>query len=207
MEFFYGKDSDMADIDNLQIDGYRFGSREDVEIAGEEMRKVAYFKERIKGKSPRMILSLYDKLLDEKIFKTPIGWEYLRELQEQLKETGIPEDEIRPISFYVNFSYKTGEELNHALTRQRIRPAKKKVNVNALQISVCINILLVVLVLAMFVITLKSDNPNILNYRQAITNEYASWEQELTERENKVREKEQKLGMEVESDNSDERGE
>lgn len=59
----------------------------------------------------------------------------------------------------------------------------------------------------MFVITLQSDNPNILNYRQAITNEYASWEQELTERENKVREKEQKLGMEAESDNPDERGE
>ena len=70
-----------------------------------------------------------------------------------------------------------------------------------------INILLVVLVLAMFVITLKSDNPNILNYRQAITNEYASWEQELTERENKVREKEQMLGMEAESDDPDERGE
>ena len=64
-----------------------------------------------------------------------------------------------------------------------------------------------VLVFAMFVITLQSDNPNILNYRQAITNEYASWEQELTERENKVREKEQKLGMEAESDNPDERGE
>ena len=90
--FYYRKVWFMADKDNLQIQGYRFGSREDVEIAGEEMRKVAYFKERIKGKSPRMILSLYDKLLDEKIFKTPIGWEYLRELQEQLKETGIPED-------------------------------------------------------------------------------------------------------------------
>lgn len=197
----------MADKDNLQIDGYRFGSREDVEAAGEEVRKISYFKEKTKGKSPHMLLALYDKLLDEKVFKTPVGWEYLRELQEQLKEAGIPEDEIRPISIYMNFSYKTGEELNRALTRQRIRPAKKKMNVNALQISVCINILLAVLVFAMFVITLQSDNPNILNYRQAITNEYASWEQELTERENKVREKEQKLGMEAESDNPDERGE
>ena len=127
----------MADIDNLQIDGYRFGSREDVEAAGEEVRKISYFKEKTKGKSPHMLLALYDKLLDEKVFKTPVGWEYLRELQEQLKEAGIPEDEIRPISFYMNFSYKTGEELNRALTRQRIRPAKKKVNVNAFQISVC----------------------------------------------------------------------
>lgn len=197
----------MADRDNLRIGGYRFGSGEDVEAADEEVRKIAYFKEKTKGKSPQMLLALYDRLLDEKVFKTPVGWEYLRELQERLKEAGIPGDEIRPISFYVNFSYKTGEELDRALTRQRIRPAKKKVNVNALQISVCINILLAALVLAMFVITLKSDNPNILNYRQAVTNEYASWEQELTERENKVREREQKLGMETEPDRLEERGE
>ena len=49
----------------------------------------------------------------------------------------------------------------------------------------------------MFVITMKSDNPNILNYKKQILNEYASWEQELTERENRVREKEQELSMEA----------
>ena len=45
----------------------------------------------------------------------------------------------------------------------------------------------------MFLITLKSDNPNILNYKQVLTNQYASWEQNLTERENRIREKEQEL--------------
>ena len=39
-----------------------------------------------------------------------------------------------------------------------------------------------------------SDNPNIINYRNAIVNEYASWEQELTEREKAVRRKEAELG-------------
>ena len=39
----------------------------------------------------------------------------------------------------------------------------------------------------------KSDNPNILNYKQVLTNQYASWEQNLTERENRIREKEQEL--------------
>ena len=54
-------------------------------------------------------------------------------------------------------------------------------------------ILLAVLVAGMFLITLKSDNPNILNYKQVLTNQYASWEQNLTERENRIREKEQEL--------------
>lgn len=61
----------------------------------------------------------------------------------------------------------------------------------------CFNLLLTLLVITMFVITMKSDNPNILNYKKQILNEYASWEQELTERENRVREKEQELSMEA----------
>ncbi|MGN0376458.1 MAG: hypothetical protein ACI4ED_02370 [Suilimivivens sp.] len=195
----------MADKDNLQINGYRFGSKQDVETAAEELRKIEYFKEKTKGKTPRTLLALYDKLLDEKVFKTPVGFEYLRELQEQIKEANIPKEQIRPIPIYTNFSYKTGEELDNAFTRQRIRPAKKKININALQISICINILLAVLVIAMFAITLQSDNPNILNYKQAVINEYAAWEQELSERENVVREKEQELN--IESAISDGRGE
>lgn len=196
--FFCGKALCMADKDNLQVNGYRFGSQKDVEMALAEAHRIEFFKERTKGRSPQTFLALYDKFLDEKIFKTPVGWEYLRELQEQLEEAGISKEQIRPISIYTNFSYKTGEELNSAFARQRIRPARKKVNFNALQISLCINILLVILVIAMFVITLKSDNPNILNYKQAVLNEYASWEQELSERENKVREKEKELNIDSE---------
>jgi hypothetical protein len=37
--------------------------------------------------------------------------------------------------------------------------------------------------------------PNIINYKTAIMNEYASWEQELSEREAKVREREKELDI------------
>ena len=53
---------------------------------------------------------------------------------------------------------------------------------------------MVAVILAMFVISFKSDYPNIINYRRAIVNEYSEWEQELTEREQAVREAERKLG-------------
>ncbi len=46
----------------------------------------------------------------------------------------------------------------------------------------------VLLVIAMFAITLTGKNPNILNYERALTDQYnLSWEQELTEREAAVR--------------------
>ena len=63
-------------------------------------------------------------------------------------------------------------------------------------ISVILNVLLVLAIIAMFTITLKSDNPNVLNYEKAITNKYAAWEQELTEREQRIREKEKELRIE-----------
>lgn len=48
----------------------------------------------------------------------------------------------------------------------------------------------------MFAIAMKSDSPNILNYETAVVNKYALWEQELSEREQAVREKERKWNEE-----------
>ena len=56
-----------------------------------------------------------------------------------------------------------------------------------------LNILLVLAVCAMFTIALNSENPNILNYERAVRDKYASWEQELTQREQTIREKEREL--------------
>lgn len=63
-------------------------------------------------------------------------------------------------------------------------------------LSVIMNIVMLVAIIAMFVITLNSDQPNILNYERNLQNKYASWEQELTRREQTVREKERELHIE-----------
>ena len=57
-------------------------------------------------------------------------------------------------------------------------------------------LILVLLVAVLFIITLNGENANALNYRKAIQNQYASWEQELTEREKAVKEKEQEVQIE-----------
>ena len=52
----------------------------------------------------------------------------------------------------------------------------------------------------MFIIASKSENDNIINYKNNITNRYAEWQQSLTERENIVRQKEKELGIEDTTD-------
>ena len=37
----------------------------------------------------------------------------------------------------------------------------------------------------------------MINYKIALTNQYAAWEQELTQREKAVKEKEQELGIDM----------
>lgn len=181
--------------DEFVVNGYHFGSLEDAKAAEEEVKKADYFRERIAGRKAGGMLAVYDKILDERIFQTPVGWEYLRSMQENLKAENIPDEMIRPIPMYGTFCHQTGEEQRKNTVKQRIRPLPQKKQANKLQISVVINILLAVLIIAMFVITLKSDNPNILNYEKAVVNEYAAWEQELTEREKTVRKKEKELGI------------
>lgn len=185
----------MDQKDNLLVSGYRFGSLADARAASEEIKKANYFREKIVGRNPRSLLALYDKMIEEKVFNTPAGWEYLRELQTRLMRAGIAEEDIRPIPMYAVFVRDNEEEKESAFTRQRIRPSRRR-SVRGLHISVLFNLLLAVLVIAMFVITLKSDNPNILNYENVIVNRYAQWEQELTEREQKLREKEHELLVE-----------
>ena len=188
----------MAQKDEYQVDGYLFFSKEDRDLALEEKQKIDYFEEKTKGKNKIMLLNLYYSILDQKLFKTPVGLEYLRKLREELIADGYEESQIRPIPLYRNYSYKTGEEIDVSYVKRRVKPSDRgEKKAGYLQISVCFNLLLTLLVITMFVITMKSDNPNILNYKKQILNEYASWEQELTERENRVREKEQELSMEA----------
>ncbi len=88
------------------------------------------------------------------------------------------------------------------VARERIHPSTKKKMTAAdkMRISVITNVILVLLVAVLFIITLNGENANALNYRKAIQNEYASWEQELTEREKAVKEKEQELQIENDKD-------
>lgn len=186
----------MAEQNVFCVGGYRFGSTEDAELAEAELKKSLYFEEKLKGRSIQNVLAVYDKLIDEKIFCTPVGWEYLRSLQEKLCMAGVPEETIRPVPMYVVFAHKQEPENS---VFDRIRPTRKvSKDKKYLRTSLTVNVFLAVLVIAMFIITTTSENPNILNYKKAITDQYASWEQELTEREQELREKEAELRTEAE---------
>lgn len=182
----------MADKNEWIVDGYLFGSPTDADQARAERKKALFFETKLEGKPAKSVLAVYEKMLEDKVFVTPVGWEYLKQIQEKLRLLGVEEEQIKPIPLFSAFVHKEEKKNN------RPGPPKPKEKIpyqNRFRSSVAVNILLVILVLAMFFIASGSDNPNIINYRNEIVNEYASWEQELTEREKEVRLKEAELGM------------
>lgn len=182
----------LADKTDFFAEGYRFVTTQDAEQALLEKKKAAYFESKLVNRNPQNMLSVYDKILDERVFLTPAGWEYLKRLQEELRLLGIEEEKIRPIPMYVTFVHHNNDE--ETAVRQRVKTAKKKDAAKSrFVISVLINVILAFMVVVMFVISLNGSNPNILNYKKNIENEYAAWEQELTEREQEIRLKEAQM--------------
>lgn len=182
----------MSDYEQLEVGGYLFLQEEDKNIADKELKKISYLENHLDFNKPYQVLQVYHKAIEERIFKTPIGIEYLKKIQDFLKEK-FPEEEIEPIPLYVTYEAKLRERYN--VIRPTIKKQEKK-KTNGFWVSVFMNIVLIVLVIGMFSIALSSNNPNILNYERALIDKYSAWEEELDQREQEVREKEKKLFLE-----------
>lgn len=184
----------MEDKSELIVNGYYFKTMEDAELARQEMKKIEYLERHMDYEKPGNMLLVYKKAVKDYIFKTPIGWEYLKKLQEKLYESEEFGTEIPPIGLFTVFAYRTVGETK--ATTSQIDVREKKQQKKKLTISVWLNSVLIVAIIAMFVITLTSDQPNILNYEKVLVNKYAAWEQNISERESVVRDKEREPRIE-----------
>ena len=80
------------------VDGYSFKTHEEAAIAVNEIEGIEYLRKRTNFKNPQSVLSVYDKIIDKELFKTPIGYGFLRELQQILYNAAdIEPDSIRNI--------------------------------------------------------------------------------------------------------------
>lgn len=181
----------------MEAGGFSFFTDSDARLAEAEQRKIEYLEARIDYTRPESILHVYDKAIDEQLFKTPVGLMYLKKLQDfLLNQPKIDPGRVKTIPLYDTFedSRKQRRQANEAAAIERVA-ARKEAAAVRFQISVILNVLLVLAICAMFLIMLNSDQPNILNYERAITDRYSYWDQELTAREQAIREKERELDM------------
>lgn len=179
------------------IDGFSFADDADVSLASAEIEKIKYIAGKMNMDNPRGVLAVYDKLITSGIFVTPVGYEYLRTLQSYLyKCKDIPDDAVKEIPVPISYTRALNlrsEERDEKINQDRQMRTLRKTFKNEYKISLIVNIILILMVIAMFIISLKAENPNMINYRTAILNQYSEWEQELNEREAAVKQKELEL--------------
>ncbi len=196
----------MAEKKNgVEIDGFSFASPIEAEVAAKEAEGVKFIKEKADMNNPDMVLNIYNKMIQQKLFETAVGYSYMKELQEYLVSIPfINKDEIRPIPIAhptLEESLRKRSRRSEEKPKENVQKEQQVVNVNyktRYRLTRALSIIFAVCIVAMFVITATTNNTTILNYEQEIINRYEAWETELTQREEAVRAKEIELGIEAE---------
>lgn len=174
--------------EKFRVGNFEFESEIDAERARSEAEKVAYIRERTDLSNLKVVKRLYDKLVEDQVFETPVGAEFIIELRTKL---GIDKRNTQ-----IKSQVKIPDPDKVAASRKKAKAKEAKVKAikaaegikSALIVSIMINVLLVIIIIAMLVISRTSDNITILNYENKIVDKYENWEKELQEREDKVRE-------------------
>ena len=172
------------EVKKHMVGGYEFNTKEDAQLAKDELNAIKYVSAKTNTKDPKQVYNLYNKIIERKLFSTQIGMNYLKQLQTFLyKSSEIPTQEALD-------KRKEQIEFKSELRNLSIQVAKYRNNFIR---AMVLNIILVIVIIAMFVILKTSSNPNILNYEVTIQNRYAQWQQELQSEEESLKAREQEL--------------
>ena len=110
------------------VSGFAFYSEKDARLAEQERQKIAYLDKRIDRTNLESVLVIYKKALDDRVFRTPVGLEYLRELQGELKaEQDLLGEEIPPIPLWTNFADTPGKK--RLLPEEESNRHRKKIKI------------------------------------------------------------------------------
>ena len=180
------------------INSYQFETKEEYEQALQEKNGINYLNAQLDVNNIEKVYQLYTELVDKKIFITVIGIDYLKKLRGiLLRDSRFSADNLRPIRVttvnkqvknrvekYISSKYET-EVRQHKKEKEGIR--------NKLNTSIIINVVLVLMLIAMFFISKSSSNPTIIDYERKLQDKYASWESDLREKEQELKDLEWEL--------------
>ena len=180
----------------FMVDGYEFAKKEEAQLAKDELNAIKYLSQKTNSKDPKQVYSLYNKIIERKLFSTHVGMNYLKNLQTFLyKSDEIPNDKIQPIPINAETQGEINirrerSEFKSELRDMSVKVAKYKNNFTRFMI---INVVLIIIIIAMFVILNTSSNPNIINYEVNIQNKYSQWQEQLQSQEESLNARENAL--------------
>lgn len=190
--------------EKLEVAGYVFSNREDYEKAKKEADSIAYIKERTNWKDQQQLLKIYNKAVDQKMFHTVPGYEFMHQLRAMVIKGGIVEEEyIKSIPIHKQESGQEvpadAQEAVKLANQYRVLYETTKEEKKRLKIIIGFFVLLVCLMMALAYTNYRTYDES------AILDKYADWEAELEQRENTIKEREKELGIETKETNETEK--
>lgn len=191
----------MANDHAIQVGEFLFEDAELAQKAVKEQKAINYLRHQLHGRNISAVISAYHQLMQQEIFETELGYAFLSELRREiLSDPAVNEEDVERILVKANKEQigpkmaedELPDEAAIAQLVERTKTIVKKYKERFYMLLVVVLILLGA-VAFMFVITITSDSPTILNYKTKLENEYASWDEDLQKREDEVKQKEEEL--------------
>lgn len=176
------------------VSGYSFTNYQMYKEAKREAETIDYIRANTDLRDHNKLLKLYHKLIERKTLKTLIGYEFLKELQDRILESGIISKDNLP-TIPVELDHKQlkvySNELEHANELKK-KEQREEFRIR-LRNSRIINIFLIVVIVIMFLLAILSNNNVFLDNEVQVLDRYAAWEEELEAREKQLDEREAAL--------------
>lgn len=181
----------------FRVDKYAFASLKMYEEVKKEIDAISYMRNNSDITQVKHAYQLYHKLNEKPSFQTEVGMEFMRELYEIIATSGkISRENIPPIKVRIcnpcSIESKDEQVRNTYIANEKGKAAGRTQKEKNLWI---VNLFLIGMIAAMLWISRYGDFSHISDYREQIQNEYASWEEELTQREQEISKREKELEM------------
>lgn len=187
-----------------------FRTKKEAELAQREIEGTKYLRQKLDMENPNAVFSIYQNLIEQDLFETPVGYCFLKELRDYLLMIpAISNEEVLAIPIRYpqteeEEKKQKKEQKKEEQRKERQREKEKAKNKKEqkkegknykgrCQFFMVTSLILLISVVSMMLLAATSDNVNILNYENKLIDKYSSWEQELEEREQAVKEQEQAL--------------
>ena len=175
----------------LIVGDYMFSTLEEANVAKLEMDKIEKLTEKLGDADDEMLYKVYNRSIEKNTFRTPVGLEFMKVLKKRLEKSRKVKENILYIPVSVN-NLEIKEVNDKQDDIKKVRDDARKFS-TFFKWSLFVNAILVIVIIALFVITSTADNPNIINYENALIDKYSSWETELNEKDKELRAKEREL--------------
>lgn len=196
--------------ETYEAGGFVFRTKKEAELAQREIEGTKYLRQKLDMENPNAVFSIYQNLIEQDLFETPVGYCFLKELRDYLLMIpAISNEEVLAIPIRYPQTEEEEKKQKKEQKKEEQRKERKREKEKAkdkkeqkkegknykgrCQFFMVTSLILLISVVSMMLLAATSDNVNILNYENKLIDKYSSWEQELEEREQAVKEQEQAL--------------